>query len=283
MRIYVTDFAGNAHFKGGGGTQIDTSKEEFATQVNSLLDSGKATVKPSLYPFCKYIIVPNFTTAKPGTVEITQDNQKYLRCAWKARREGELPFLSKNLLLPHNYKLPTATHLVVIVYSREQLEKEESDFETGETVASDFGVVAIQANMYPDVELMTPATMIRNAMGKELGGNGEDIVQEYILESEKFWATHASAMLQKQHPEYIDRFQGSAEQLAEDIGNLRYDALSEFLGKLSTKLKTDAKADAKAGKKLLSEFLSRMGDDINNAKFQSDSAWLISEPHMNQK
>lgn len=283
MNICVTDFAENAHFKGGGGTQIDMTKEEFALKVNSLLDSGEAKVDPSLYPFCKYIIIPNFTQAKPGTVEITEDNQQYLRCAFKARRDGELPFLSKHLLLPHDYKIPVATHLVVIVYSREQIEQEEASFETGETTKTDFGVVAIQANMHPSVELMTPATMIRNAMSLEYGGNGENIDQKYIVESEQFWATHASVMFQKQHPEHIDRYQGSTKQLAEDIGNLRYDALSEFLGLLSLKMKSDAKADAKRGRKLLSEFLGRMADDFANAKTQSGSAWLISKPHMKEE
>lgn len=41
------------------------------------------------------------------------------------------------------------------------------------------------------------------------------------------------------HKSNIEKYNGSIDDLVEDIGNLRYDVLSEFLQKLSSKLESD--------------------------------------------
>ena len=45
------------------------------------------------------------------------------------------------------------------------------------------------------------------------------------------------------HKTYIEKYDGSLEELAEDIGNLRYDALTDLLKLLSAKLNKDSESD----------------------------------------
>lgn len=280
MKIYATDFAIKAHFEGGGGTQISLSPSEFCEILNAKIQAGESVIEDSPYPFCKYILISNFTDSKAGTLKITEDNSKYIRCAWKARREGELPFLSKQLLVPYDFELPIATHLAVIVYSREQIQKEEASFKTGEQPKGDYGIVAIQANMFQGVEPMTPATIIRNAMGKEYGGNGDAVDNKYLIEAEKFWAVHASVMFQKKYPEYISRYQGATEDLAEEIGNLRYDALVFFLDLLAEKLYIDGKSHWSSMQTKLAIALRNANQSILKAKKSIEEAWKITRPNM---
>jgi hypothetical protein len=122
--------------------------------------------------------------------------------------------------------------------------------------------------------------MIRNSMGTEFGGNGEDINQEYILESEEFWAKHASVMFQQKHPEYIDRYQGTTAQLAEDLGDLRYDAFADFVGLLQKKLEKDSKADVERKRPKLAKQLHNISMATKLAEESASKAWKICETHM---
>ena len=45
------------------------------------------------------------------------------------------------------------------------------------------------------------------------------------------------------HKEQIDHYDGTLEQLAHEIGDLRYDALATFLRSLASKLASDGAAD----------------------------------------
>ena len=84
------------------------------------------------------------------------------------------------------------------------------------------------------------------------------------------------------HPVEVERYLGKdLEQLAEDIGNLRYDALAEFLSALSYKLKRDSRADKKRGREKLAQGLDDMGYKLLLAKIDAEIIWDISKPHMN--
>ena len=196
MRIYVTDFALGRHFKGGSGTQINMTGEEFTQKVNSLLDSKEATIKPGAFEFSKIIVLENFAQASAGAVRIGPQNKEFLVSEYTTRREGELPYLSRFLKMPPNHKAPIADHLVVIVYERSQLEDENKEFAKGEEIKADYGVVSIQANMIPDAEPMTPMTMYRNALGKKYGGNGEPIDEKALFDAAQYWEYHATIQTQ---------------------------------------------------------------------------------------
>jgi hypothetical protein len=83
----------------------------------------------------------------------------------------------------------------------------------------------------------------------------------------------------KIHKTEID-YEGGLEKLANDIGDLQYDALEEFLDKLSNKLREDALADYNRNRKQLSFCLNSAHYFIRLAKNQIKNAWKISKPYM---
>lgn len=69
-------------------------------------------------------------------------------------------------------------------------------------------------------------------------------------------------------------------ELAEDICNLRYDALSELLKAMSEKLFLDSDADEKRERFQLSDKLWDAHSSMAEAAESIESAWKICKPHM---
>jgi hypothetical protein len=82
------------------------------------------------------------------------------------------------------------------------------------------------------------------------------------------------------HKSTIEKYNGSIDELVEDIGNLRYDVLSQFLQKLSSKLESDSKADFQRKRFKLSNALNDASSNIETASLDIEEAWIISEPFM---
>lgn len=74
------------------------------------------------------------------------------------------------------------------------------------------------------------------------------------------------------HKTEVD-YKGGMDKLAEDLGNLTYDSLAEFLTKLSEKLAKDSKADSDRKRPQLAKQLLYASRYIGNA-------WKLCEPHM---
>jgi hypothetical protein len=72
----------------------------------------------------------------------------------------------------------------------------------------------------------------------------------------------------------------SHEQLAEAIGDLRYDSLAALLAALAEKLERDAQADAGRQRHKLSSSLAEAAIKLTEAKSAVDRAWAISKPYM---
>jgi hypothetical protein len=88
--------------------------------------------------------VPNFTDAKQGYAEITPENEHLLRTAYEARRPEELPVLVR-YFESGSVEAPRAEYLDVILYSREQIRKENEAMgdppqETGALYSASFVV-----------------------------------------------------------------------------------------------------------------------------------------------
>jgi hypothetical protein len=66
------------------------------------------------------------------------------------------------------------------------------------------------------------------------------------------------------HLNEID-YPGGFDKLAEDLGNLRYDTLTEFLEKLSNKIEKDARADRDRERHQLANQLTYSAKHIRNA------------------
>ncbi len=76
---------------------------------------------------------------------------------------------------------------------------------------------------------------------------------------------------------------GTLKDLAEAVGNLRYDALEDFFYELQQKLYTDSQADRARGRPVLAMHLSYIADTLAYAKFHTAHAWEVCEPYMKEK
>jgi hypothetical protein len=82
------------------------------------------------------------------------------------------------------------------------------------------------------------------------------------------------------HRENVERYAGTLPELAADLGNLRYDALGQFLDLLAAKLESDAAADEGRGRRQLAAALRESSGQVAAAASAIRRAWQISEPHM---
>lgn len=199
MKIQLTTFS-KRHFdsKFGGTKILDMSPEEYVSKLSEVLLFINYKTLNGYAPFCKLLIVPNFSECKTGTMPITLENYTYMRSGYSSRTNNELGVLSDWFEIPSKF-IPRAKFLVNVLYTREQLLSEynenppEADengivpaFELDED--TDYGVVAILAQMTDEEEPMKPITMMRNALGKEEGGSGKsrnEIRESVIKELEK--------------------------------------------------------------------------------------------------
>ena len=204
LNIGLTEFAERHWKKDFTGTRITShDPEKFVGYLISALmlpalECASIKIEDGYADFCKLIIVPNFTDAKTGTLPITLENYRYLRTGYFSRVEDELPVLSRWFDLP--LPAPRAKYLVIVVYSRDQLLKEELENNSKSFCFNednflkdiDWGIVAILGQMEQKEEPMKPATMIRNALGIKEGGSGVPINREKYFESVEFWKNHAT-------------------------------------------------------------------------------------------
>lgn len=180
-----------------GKAFIEFDQVEFEKRVNEIYEqhvaAGEDPLKPGYAPFCKHLFVPNFVPGLPDSVlEVTSENEKLLKSEYVARTEKELAVLTR--WFPKAAvagMVPDAKVLDVILYSREQIRKENEAM--GEDSSSDapWGIVSVKPqNCFEEIP-MEPITMMRNSLGVEYGGSGVDLVKEEYAKSVAFWSKHA--------------------------------------------------------------------------------------------
>jgi hypothetical protein len=69
------------------------------------------------------------------------------------------------------------------------------------------------------------------------------------------------------------------DELAVKIGDLRYDALAEFLKKLAQKIEADAQKDGSRGRVKLATSLHNTAHGLAECSQQIKQAWVICEPY----
>jgi hypothetical protein len=93
-------------------------------------------------------------------------------------------------------EFPIAKYLDLILYSREQIEKENEAM--GQSASSGekapWGIVSIKAQDVEGELPMTPMTVMRNALGKEEGGSGVPLDREKYMEAFEYWKDHATVV-----------------------------------------------------------------------------------------
>jgi hypothetical protein len=179
--------------KSYGGTVFNLPIAEFEEIVNERWDENKLV--DGYAPFCKHIFIENdFTDAVVNVLEINSENEKFLRTKYEARNSKELPvlirFFPKELVVSDDNPLPKAKYLDLILYSRDQIMKENEAMgkdNLPEVKSIPWGIVSIKAQN-EDYEIpMTPITAMRNALGKDEGGSGVPLDREAYMAAYEFW------------------------------------------------------------------------------------------------
>lgn len=179
MKPEITDFAKSRHWDPNfTGTLVSVSPEEF---IATLPDTPFLTT-PGYADFCQKWTYQNQWGILNPVAKITPENEKFLRSGYRARREGELPVLTRWF---EGLAKPLAQIVTLVVYNKEQLAKE------GTEINADWGVVAVLAADTLSDSPMTPCTIIRNHLGVDFGGSGHPIDVDYYNVSVDFWSTHA--------------------------------------------------------------------------------------------
>lgn len=179
------------------GTQIYyESIDAFEAKINELYESGKYPLVDGYAPFCKHIFVPNFTNAKCGYMKVTHENTHLIESCYEARRSEELPVLIQ-FFDQKKIVAPSATHLDIILYSREQIIKENEAMPSKSQSAvppsdAPWGIVSVKAQLCDHECPMQPITMMRNALGREHGGSGVPLEAEKYRDSVRFWTENVA-------------------------------------------------------------------------------------------
>ena len=82
------------------------------------------------------------------------------------------------------------------------------------------------------------------------------------------------------HHDVVQNYTGTMAKLAEDIGNLRYDALAEFLRLLSAKVAQDGAKDAGRDRAQLASALQDSAAELAASADNIKKAWQIAKPFM---
>lgn len=187
------------------GAVFNVSIEKFEQIVNSRYDASH--LKDGYAPFCKHLFLINdFSDARVNVLPITTENEQYLRTKYEARSAKELPVLTRyfdrDLLLngkDESDVFPVAKYIDLILYSREQIEKENAAMEKEgageeEKEMAPWGIVSIKAQDVDDEHPMTPITAMRNALGRDQGGSGVNLDPDRYREAVDYWKDHANVL-----------------------------------------------------------------------------------------
>lgn len=176
--------------------KIAYDKQAFEDHVNEeIANQGglEACLKPGYAPFCKHVFMKNFCGALTLDLPITSENQHLIRTAYEARRENELPVLQRFFMAEDIGKVPEAESLDIILYSRDQINKEnEAMGEEGDpSEPAPWGIISIKPQNAMQELPMQPITMLRNALGKDEGGSGVKLDKDEYRKSVDYWSKHA--------------------------------------------------------------------------------------------
>ena len=192
-------FAEHEASKKYGGTIFSSiTVSEIEDIVNERF-TDDSMLKDGYAPFCKHIFLSNDFTkndARVNVLEISKENEHLIRTEYVARNDQELPILQRYIpssSLDDSIELPVAKCLDFILYSREQINKENESMGKKKDIAGEtapWGIVSIKAQDV-DYELpMNPITIMRNALGKEHGGSGKPLSKEEYMASVNYWKDH---------------------------------------------------------------------------------------------
>lgn len=200
-KIEYDPFVTRQFSPGFSGTKVTLDiKDDLLMNVNDSLDylnkhnTDDYLLLNSEWDFCKYLVIPNDFDIKCAVREITLDIYPYIRTDYVQRTPKELAVLTRFVQLPPGFRNINSKYVVLVLYSRAQLEKEfkpsenTPEFYFDETV--EWGIVSIMGTIKPYPDPLVPITIMRNALGVDEGGNGEKLNKKTYDESVEFWQKH---------------------------------------------------------------------------------------------
>ena len=192
-KIEYDPFVSRQFSQNFSGTKVEPeAKEALLIEINKAFEFSE--LQSSEWDFCKYLAIPNTFGVKCATREITLDIYPYIRTDYVQRTPDELPVLTRFAQLPPGFKQHQAEHIVLVLYSRAQLESEFKPKDDGQEFYFDdsveWGIVSIMGTMEPRPDPLVPITIMRNALGVEEGGNGERISRASYSDSVEFWSRY---------------------------------------------------------------------------------------------
>lgn len=183
-----------------GGTVFSISIDEFETIVNDRYDEND--LKDGYAPFCKHLFLTNDFTGDDGRVNVlpVKGNEDLIRTSYTARNDKELPVLGRYIpidAIGGVEKLPKGKYLDLILYSREQIRKENASMNKRKKLAEDeekspWGIVSIKVQNENFELPMNPITQMRNALGKEEGGSGIPLDRDAYMKSVEYWSDNVN-------------------------------------------------------------------------------------------
>jgi hypothetical protein len=84
----------------------------------------------------------------------------------------------------------------------------------------------------------------------------------------------------QKHAKKPKNYNGTLEELANELGDLQYDSLSVFLEFLSKKLEKDSQADKERNRIQLANQLKNASDSLKKSSDSIQKAWKICDPFM---
>ncbi len=82
------------------------------------------------------------------------------------------------------------------------------------------------------------------------------------------------------HPDKVVGFDGSIEDLARNVGNMRYDSVERFITALADDIERQADDDAKKGRTKLADVLYATAGRLYQARDEMSNSWKICKPYM---
>jgi hypothetical protein len=172
---------------------IQNDPNEFVAKANQFYATNPSAIKPGYASFCKHLFMPNYIKASPTSVLITTENAHLIISDYVARRSTELPVLTRWIPMD-KITLKNAEYIDIILYSREQIDKESAATGIKETseLAYEYGIVSLKFQNEDFETPMMPITMMRNSMDIKYGGSGVTFSSEEYLKSVDYWKSHVS-------------------------------------------------------------------------------------------
>ena len=127
-KIIMNKFCLRQFNENAGPARVEMEPQEFAERINEIYVEGNAILQEGYAPFCKHIIIDNFTSTKSAISQITPENQHLLMSDYESRTEKELAVLVR-WFPKDKFELKIAKYLDIILYSKEQIQLEDKEMD----------------------------------------------------------------------------------------------------------------------------------------------------------